>query len=164
MWFATVIGAANGSLWPGLLGLMVFLLVHYLYSETAGADFLLAACTISVGLVCETVFVRAGLLLYPADALAVAGVPLWVLILWANFALIMNGCLSWLHGRYLLSAALGFLGGPLSYYGGIKLGAATAGHSLSMVLTGIAICYAIVTPLFLYMAQRLARYVRTRPG
>jgi hypothetical protein len=156
VWFLTVIGAANGRLWPGFLALAVFFAAHCFLSATARADFLLVIGAIFIGLVTEAVFVRAGLLLYPEEMALVAGVPLWMLVLWANFALTMNGCLSWLQGRYLLAAVLGFVGGPLSYLGGIKLGAATAGASLEILLAAIAICYAIVTPALLFLAQRLA--------
>jgi hypothetical protein len=74
-----------------------------------------------------------------------------------SFALTMNGCLNWLHGRYILAAVLGFLGGPLSYFGGIKLGAATA-DSLVPVLLVVAFCYALITPLLLLLAGRLAGF------
>ena len=156
VWFLTVIGAANGSLWPGCIGLAAFFAVHQWASATAGADFRLAICAVFAGLVCEAAFVRAGLLLYPTATVFVLGVPVWILILWANFALTMNGCLRWLQGKYALAALLGFMGGPLSYFGGIKLGAATVGHSLQLALASIAICYAIVTPLLLYLARHLA--------
>ena len=68
----------------------------------------------------------------------------------------MNGCLSWLQGRYILAGVLGFMGAPLSYIGGIQLGAAVAGTDLEIVLLVVACTYAVVTPCFLYMALRLA--------
>jgi hypothetical protein len=156
VWFLTVISAANGLLWPGLMGLAVFFAVHRFFSVTARAEFILVVGAAFLGLVIEAVFVRTGVLLYQQEMASVAGVPLWMLVMWANFALTMNGCLSWLQGRYLLAAVLGFVGGPLSYLGGIKLGAATAGGALEFVLAAIAICYAIVTPALLFLAQRLA--------
>ena len=156
VWFLTVIAAANNSWLPGVIGFIVVLVVHYQLFSTARADCLLAVCAILVGLIIETVFVQTELLVYSAKTPLAGVVPVWVLILWANFALIMNGCLSWLHGRYILAAILGFLGAPLSYLGGIQLGAAVAGTDLRIVLLSAAFAYAIVTPCFLYMAQRLA--------
>ena len=158
VWFFTVIGAANGSLLPGLISLAIFFVVHSFLSATVSADFLLAACAVVIGLAVETVLVQTGLLIYPIETLSVVIVPLWILILWANFALIMNGCISWLHGRYFLAAVLGFMGGPLSYFGGINLGAASAGGSLVMLLLAVAMTYAMVTPLLLFLAQHLVRF------
>jgi hypothetical protein len=156
VWLVTVLGAANNNLWPGLMGFTVFLAVHYCLSSSAYADFLLAVCAVFIGLAAETIFVQTDLLVYSAKAIYVGIVPLWVLILWGNFALIMNGCLNWLQGRYVLAAVLGFMGAPLSYLGGIQLGAAVAGTDLEIVLLGVAFTYAVVTPCFLYMALRLA--------
>jgi hypothetical protein len=156
VWFLTVIGAANNNLWPGLLGITVFVAAHYCLSPTARVDYLLAACAVFIGLAVETVFVQMDFLNYSAGTFHVGIIPFWVLILWANFALIMNGCLSWLQGRYILAAVLGFMGAPLSYMGGIQLGAAVAGTDLEIVLLVVACTYAVVTPCFLYMALRLA--------
>jgi hypothetical protein len=154
VWFMAVIGAANNSLWPGLIGFTVFFAVHYHLSSSAHADFLLAVCAVFIGLAVETVLVQTGLLVYSAGTPHVAIIPVWVLILWANFALIMNGCLSWLHGRYILAAVLGFMGAPLSYFGGIQLGAALVGISLQLLLLAVACAYAVITPFFLYLAHR----------
>jgi hypothetical protein len=156
VWFLTILAAASGIWWPGFAGLAIFVAVHYFVSPTARADFLLAICAVFIGLVGETVFVQTGLRLDPAAGPTVAGIPVWILALWMSFALTMNGCLNWLHGRYILAALLGFLGGPLSYFGGIKLGAATAGDSPETALLVVAFFYAMITPLLLYLAQRLA--------
>jgi hypothetical protein len=156
VWFLTVIGAANNSLLPGLICLTIFFAVHYYFSSTAGADSLLAIIAVCTGLAIETAFVQANLLIYPTGTTYIAFVPVWVLILWANFSLIMNGCLSWLQGRYALAAVLAFLGAPLSYLGGVQLGAASVGTSLELLLLGVACTYAVITPFFLYLAHRLA--------
>ena len=166
VWFLTVIAAANGSWWPGLAGLGVFIAVHCFVSPTARADFLLVICALLIGLVCETIFIRTGMLVYSVPGISeagssIAGVPVWILVLWANFALIMNGCLAWLRGRYVLAAVLGFAGAPLSYFGGIKLGAALPGESLFIAMLAIASCYAVITPLLIFLAQWLSK---TRPA
>jgi hypothetical protein len=55
--------------------------------------------------------------------------PPWLVALWALFGTTLRGSLGWLAGRYRLSAALGAVGGALSYVGGTKLGAVTLGRS-----------------------------------
>jgi len=156
LWFVTVIGASNENNGYAIAGLVVFIVSNHFLSESPRADNLLVGIAVLTGLLVETAFLQTGLLDYNGGELWAAIAPLWILVLWANFALIMNGCLSWLQGRYLLAAVLGALGGPLSYFGGIKLGAADAGAPVLTVLLVIAALYAIVTPIFLMIARRLA--------
>lgn len=156
VWFLTVIGVAQGNLWWGIGALTSFVIVHHYSSDTAGTDFQVAVLAIAIGAIVETLFIRSGLLVYEYNLPAANFAPIWILILWANLALTLNGCLRWLHGRYLLAAALGAAGGPLSYFGGIKLGAATAGASMSLTLGVIAMVYACITPFLLMVARRLA--------
>ena len=81
-----------------------------------------------------------------------------MLILWANLALTLNGCLRWLQGRYVLAAILGAAGGPLTYFGGMKLGAATSTLPLVTTLGVIAIIYAFITPLLLLIAKQITQF------
>jgi len=156
VWFATVLGAANGSYWPGSVAMSLTLVAHYFLTRTRRTDFMMVALAASVGLVVETLFLRSGLLVYKGTDVLAQLAPVWVLILWANFALTLNGCLRWLHGRYLLAAMLGAIGGPLSYFGGLRLGAATADVAMPIIMLVIAITYALVTPLFLAGARYLS--------
>jgi hypothetical protein len=155
VWFATVIGAAQGTIIYGIFSLGLFITIHTLISHSARSDLKLAAIAVLIGLVAETLIIRAGLLTYAHNLPAAGFAPAWILILWANLALTLNGCLSWLKSRYLLAAILGAIGGPLSYFGGIKLGAATAETGLPYVLAVIAIIFGAVTPLLLFMASRM---------
>jgi hypothetical protein len=155
VWYVAVLGGETGNQWLGPAGLMLFIISHYYLAETAIADYLLAAMAILIGLIIETAFFRAGLLVYTHSDPANQFAPAWILVLWANFALTMNGCLKWLQKRLLLAAVLGAIGGPLTYFAGIKLGAATAGTSMPIILLVIAVTYALITPLFLEAARRL---------
>ncbi len=156
LWFVTVIGASNDNNGYALAGLVVFIAANHFLSDSPRADHLLVGIAVLTGLLVETALLQIGLLNYSLGESWPNIAPIWMLVLWANFALTMNGCLSWLQGRYLLASVLGALGAPLSYFGGIKLGAATAGTSMLAVLLVIAALYAVVTPLFLMLARRLA--------
>lgn len=162
VWFATVLGAAKGTLVFGLAGLGVFLLAHYYLAVNPWSDLKLAGIAVVMGLLIETYLLRIGLLEYVQIGYSMPIAPLWILILWVGFALTLNGCLRWLHGRYLLAAILGALGAPASYFGGIKLGAATTDVSLVIVLGVVAAIYAVITPLLLMLAGRLTR--AAQPG
>ena len=163
VWFVTVLGAAAGNGWIGLIGLTVFFVTHQLTFDSARADFMLAGLAVLIAACVETLIVQTGLLSYKAAIPFEGLAPLWLLVLWANFALTMNGCIDWLHGRYALAAALGAIGGPLSYFGGLKLGAATTDKNEFFVLACVAIVYAIVTPLLFYFAQQFSARTK-KPG
>jgi len=156
LWFVAVIGASNDSYGYALAGLAMFIAGNYFLSDFPRADNLLVVMAILTGLLIETAFLQAGLLNYNGGGPWMNIAPIWMLVLWGNFALTMNGCLSWLQGRYLLAAVLGALGGPVSYFGGIKLGAADLGAPMLSVLLVIGVLYAVVTPIFLMGARRLA--------
>jgi hypothetical protein len=157
VWFATILGAANENLWYGLVALSCFVLLHHFLSATAKTDFRLATLAILLGMIVETGFIQTGILSYTYSIPSTQFAPIWILILWANLALTLNGCLRWLHGRYLLAALLGAIGGPLTYFGGIKLGAATTDLPMSISLGSIAVIYAFTTPLLLLLARRFSR-------
>jgi hypothetical protein len=162
VWVVSVIGAASGDGWHAFVALAVFVFIHHFLSITSKADFQLAVIAVFLGIIAETFFTRSGIIIY-SDSDFVAGlVPIWILVLWANFALTFNGCLQWLHGRYWLAALLGAAGGPISYYIGIKLGAATAGTPFFVLLAFVAVVYAAVAPLLLLIAKRLVSYTQTR--
>lgn len=157
VWFITVIGAAEGNAWYGITGLSCFVCIHYLIAHTVKADFLLAAVAILLGLIIETTLIQTGVLNYLHSITSPQFAPLWILILWANLALTLNGCLRWLQGRYMLAALLGAMGGPLTYFGGMKLGAATTDLPVATTLGVIAVIYAFVTPLLLRIAHQLTQ-------
>jgi hypothetical protein len=162
VWLVSVIGAASGEGWHAFVALTVFVFIHHFLSITSKADFQLAVAAVFLGIIAETFFTRSGIIVY-SDSNFVAGlVPIWMLVLWANLALTINGCLQWLHGRYWLAALLGAAGGPISYYSGIKLGAATAGTSFVALLAFVAVVYAAVVPLLLLIAKRLVSYTQKR--
>ncbi|MCP4275302.1 MAG: DUF2878 domain-containing protein [Gammaproteobacteria bacterium] len=160
VWFITVIGAAEGNTWYGIAGLSCFVCIHYLIAHTVKADLLLAAVAIFLGLIIETAVIQTGVLKYVHSITSTQFAPLWILILWANLALTLNGCLRWLQGRYMLAAILGAAGGPLTYFAGIKLGAATTTMAVATALGVIAVIYAIVTPLLLLIAKQVTQALK----
>jgi hypothetical protein len=157
VWFTAVIGSTYASHWPGIIALAIFIALHAKTTHSFAADIRLAGAAIALGLVIETALIQSGLLNYVFNGPFAGVAPIWVLVLWANFALTMNGCLRWLQNRYVLAAVLGALGGPLTYLGGIKLGAAATEASILPLMLAIALIYALVTPALLGAAQALQK-------
>ena len=147
VWFLSLFGAGTHRAWLGALALAVFTAWHFRSAHNPRAELVLVAIAGMVGLVVDTAFIQTHLLAY-AEPLPFAGVaPYWILGMWINFALTLNGSLRWLHGRYMLAAALGAIGGPLAYAAGVKLKAATLLAGDVVVYGVLAATWAIAVPL-----------------
>jgi len=157
VWALSLVGVSIGSPWLGAAGLCLFIIWHSRTSTHAPADFLLAAFAVVLGTLIDTVNIHTNVLVYeeawPSEKLA----PFWIMVLWANFALLMNGGLRWLQGKYLLAAAIGAFVGPLGYILGVRLGTASyASTKFEFALvTGTA--WAIALPLLLFLAGYLRK-------
>jgi len=151
----SLVGVAAGSPWWGAAGLIVFIAWHARTCSHARADFILAGTAVVLGLLVDTINIHSGVLVYNAAWPSPDLAPFWILVLWANFALIMNGGLRWLQGRYMLAAVIGAIAGPLGYVIGIKLNAAAYGSTLTELIVVSSISWAVALPLLLFLAERL---------
>jgi len=79
--------------------------------------------------------------------------PLWLVALWAAFGTTLRSSLSWLAGRYWLSALLGAVAGPVSYAGGAGLGAAALAPNRVFSIAALAVTWALVMPLLVWLAH-----------
>lgn len=157
VWFITVFSVISDKIWLGPAAFCFFFLLHLMIATNRRADFLLAVIAVMIGLLIDTVLVQAGLLRFEMSLPWPGVAPFWILILWANFALTLNNGLSWLRGHYKTSAILGFVGGSLSYFFGIRLGAGELLITPGIALLIIGLCWSIVTPLLLFTAKKLAK-------
>jgi len=120
-WFGCVIGSANTD-YPLLFPIAGFLFVLSRIASTrrfrSAFPFLVAS--IALGMVGDSLLVRLELLAFYADP-TVGGAPIWMILLWANFGLMLRPLFSW----FLLSQTrclIGFsLGGLLAYASGWQL-------------------------------------------
>ena len=94
----------------------------------------------------------AGWLQYPSETLFAGMAPFWLLAVWVNFAMTLNVSLPWLKGRWILTAALGFVGGPLAYLAGANLNAVVISGPTSFFV--LAICWGVLMPLLTALATR----------
>jgi hypothetical protein len=158
----SLVGVINNLAWIGGLGLAAFAIWHARTAKAAKTDFLLAGIAVAVGLSLDTLYMRSGLIAYNGELLWSGIAPLWILVLWANFALTLGGCLSWLRGRLALAALLASTGGPLSYYAGIRLGTATVSGDPLLLFSVISVTWAIAVPALLWLSMQLEQQRRLR--
>lgn len=159
-WFACVLGAAWGSPLTGALLALLLLATHLLLASERGAELRLMLCTCLLGVGIDSSQQALGLFRFTADPAWPLWLPLWVFVIWAQFATLFRYALFWLSGRPLLAAVFGLLGGPLAYGAGVRLGAAQFGDNLAASLLSLALVWALLTPLLLWLSAR----IEPRPG
>lgn len=157
-WFTSVLGAAHGHPYLGPLVVGGVLVVHFFGFRVPGDGALVVASTV-VGVVAESLLAASGLVSYGAEA----GVPLWIVGLWSNFAITLNHSLSWLGRSLLLAAAAGAVAGPAAYWAGARLGAIEL-VSVPGALLALAAVWACALPLLFLFARRLSRDARFGPS
>ncbi len=166
-WFAAVEGAARGWTWLGPVAVAAIVALHLALVPAAERRRELVY-VLGVGLaggLLDSVLKALGATAYPtSDPVPAWLVPAWIASLWAAFATLPRFSLGWLRGRPVLAAVLGAAGGPLSYYGGTRLGAVAAGEPALLTWGGLALEYALVTPLLLHLAPRPAASAEEAPA
>jgi hypothetical protein len=155
VWFALVIGAAQGLWWPGLAALAVFAIATLATSPWPRSDLKLVAAALGIGLVLETALVQGGIFRYATPVPSPALAPIWMLGLWVNFALSVNHSLGFLSGRVALAAVFGAIGGPLAYWGAARVfGAAEILAPAPLALGVLAVAYGLATPALAELGRR----------
>jgi hypothetical protein len=163
VWFATVYSAGHDRTLPGVLAAIVFACMQLTVSRQRAADFRLIAVALLVGTVLDGVLAMSGVVEYSSTAPAVppGGAPLWILTLWASFALTFNHSLRWLRGRPLSGAVLGAIGGPLAYVSSSRLSGAVAFAAPEWrAMLCLALGWSLAIGLLAYLA---GRWMQTLP-
>ena len=156
-WFACVLGAAHDQPWLGSAVVAVLVAGHLATAVRPAVEARLVAAALVIGVVWETLLLAGGWIEYPTGVVWASVAPLWIVMLWALFAITLNSSLGWLKGRLLVAAVFGAVGGPLAYWGGVRLGALVFVEPLFAVIA-LAVGWAVLTPMLVVLAQRLERH------
>lgn len=165
VWFAAVIGAGASLWWPGVLAALLFATWQLALSSQRNADLCLVLAAIGAGCLLDGGLAAGGMARYAAAAPALppGGAPVWILSLWASFALTLNSSLAYLRGHQIVALLFGAIGGPLAYAGAAQgwqalVFEAPAWHALAWLSAG----WAIALPLLAGLAQRWTRIARPK--
>ncbi len=155
-WFAAVLGGAWNMGIMAVLPAALTVLVHLAFSTGQRLRHALLVGSVTVlGLLIETAFMGAGLIVYSGTSPGQIVPPLWIAALWFAFATLPAASLAWLKGRWVLQAVLGAVLGPLSYVAGAKLGAAEFPDGSWPALFWIGLAWALALPAIYLMEDRL---------
>jgi hypothetical protein len=157
VWFLTVTGAGRGLAWPALVSACVFIVWQMLTADRPTVELRLLIAAVLLGICVDGILAASGWAHYAAatPALPSGGAPLWILALWASFAMTLNQSLRYLNGRPFVAFAFGAIGAPLAY-----LSAARGWQALVFEaptwrgLLWIAVGWAIAMPLLATLAHR----------
>lgn len=154
LWFSAVIGVSVGLVWPSLLVLALYAGWQLACSTTRATDLKLMLAALVLGCLLDGGLIHFGLASYVIGAPLAAPAPLWILALWAAFALTFTQSLKYLQSRLWVALALGVVGGPAAYLGAARgwevvSFAAPAWHGLLWLALG----WGIATPLLAWLAR-----------
>ncbi len=161
VWFSAIIGAGRGLWWPGVIAAMIFILLHLAFARQSAAqrliDVRLLAIAVLIGTLLDGTVAAYGFARYAANGLTMmpGGAPLWIIAMWASFALTLRHSMTFLLGRPTVALLFGALGGPIAY-----LGAARGWQAISfaeprwMALLTLAIGWGLAIPLLTALAHR----------
>ena len=154
-WFACVVGASKGIPWLGVIVALAVAAWHIGQAAQPKQEIRLMLICLLLGGLYDQAILSSGLITYMHNGWGHAFtplVPVWILGLWLAFSTTLNASLRWLHGRYVLGAALGAGGGPVGYKGAEKIGAVVL-HGINSYIF-LLLGWAIITPLLLGIANR----------
>ncbi|WP_255461868.1 DUF2878 domain-containing protein [Microbulbifer sp. ALW1] len=106
----------------------------------------------TLGVVMDSLLFQYGLFQTP-DKFSI--IPLWLAMLWVNFALALRFAFVFLQKHLLLAALFGLIGGPLSYFIGAEIGGrVTLAEPLWLSLGLLGFLWAVFLVLMAYWARR----------
>jgi hypothetical protein len=143
IWFACALGVPHGYTWTVFPLGALYLAQHLYFSNDRGFEISLIIKGTLLGIVFDTSLMWINAVQFTNSNLWVQ--PFWMTTLWASFGASLSSSFSWLKSRYLLGAILGGLIGPISYYGGEKLGALSI-HGMNGFIA-LSICWTIAMPI-----------------
>jgi hypothetical protein len=154
VWFAAVIGAGRGSPWPGVAAGAIFVFVSLALSKRTDNDLRLIGAGLALGVGLDGGLATAEWLAHAAPAPALFGAPVWILALWAAFALTFTRSLAFLQSRPVAAFALGAVFGPLAYWGAARgWSAVVLAAPAGRVLVALALGWGVATWLLSVVAR-----------
>ena len=145
-WLCCVLGGAWGHPVTGGLLALTLVGIHLWLASLRKSEVLLILSACLLGVIVDSSQQALGLFTFKNDSSWPLWLPLWVFVIWAQFATLFHYALYWLKGRYLFAALFGLIGGPLAYWGGIRLGAASFGENPTVTIIVLALIWAAIIP------------------
>jgi len=115
VWLCAVIGAGHGLRWPALVAAAVYVGSQLAQSAQPSVELKLMLVAIGCGLVVDGLAGASGWVLYAAGNDSAWIAPVWILALWAAFAMTLTVSFAVLQRHLVAAALVGLLLAPLAY-------------------------------------------------
>ena len=153
-WFAAVLAAAKGWAVEATLVSLAVVLLHLLIEKDRKREISIICAAGVFGVAVETIMVQSGLAVYAADGPVPGFAPAWLVAMWMAFATLFNVSLKWMQSRLWLAILFAAIGGPASYFAGMKMGGMTIAEPVWISLAFLAVMWAIAFPILLILARQ----------
>lgn len=158
LWHACVGGGGYGWWWLGIPVLAMFCAYHFRVSRWKLADFQLLLIAVVLGGIGDSVLSLANIVKFQTAVPFASMAPIWILVLWAGFALTINHSMAWFKDKFWAAVVFGLLGGPLAYYGAARVYKSVVITADPLLAYGVlAVLWAIMTPLLLQIGSLLIK-------
>lgn len=146
VWFSAILWAVPGA----VLGCII-ILIFLGTSERRADDLKIIGFLVFLGLLVDGTLQQIGFFTFTSPGLPI---PFWLLVIWMGLAMTINHSLAWFKNKLLLAALFGGLGGPLAYWAGTRLGAASFNWPLSSSLLILAIIWSLMFPSIMLFSRK----------
>lgn len=146
-WLACVVGGNRWALPAGA----VILVLHWRLLGRGAREWMFIGGAALLGLAMDLGWQRLGLIAFHEGG--APGVPPWLVMLWLLFATTLLHSLAWLQTRLWLASVLGAVAGPLSYFAGLEVGAASSTLPHWQVALAMAPGWLLLLPLLAFLAR-----------
>jgi hypothetical protein len=153
-WLSSVFGGAQHLPWLGPLAVFIAIAIHLARAERPSSEFMLIMSCGLIGAVFDSALVAAGWVTFPSGMISESMAPYWIITMWMLFGTTINLSMRWMRGRPLLAAAFGFVGGPMAYFGGHKIGGIEFVDQTA-ALAMLAVGWAVIMPVLMHLGERL---------
>lgn len=154
-WCACVFGAAFGHALAGIAIASLALAAHIAMAERRRDEVQLALVAAVIGIVVDTIQMRLGTLAFrPTGSLHASLSPVWMWLLWAQFATTLHFSMAWLRQGPARATLFGAVGGPVAFLAGARLGAVTFGAPRWMALLVLGCLWSVAVPVLASAARR----------
>lgn len=154
-WFACVLSGARGWLLTALAAVAAVLACNlWLARQELKRELRLILWVTGVGFVVETINLATGVFTLAVPSLHPWLCPVWLVLLWTQFATLLRGPFARLSERYWLSVLLGALFAAPNYFAGARLGAITLHGNMFFCAGVLAMVWAFAMPLMLWLARK----------
>lgn len=150
-WFASVFGGAREMPWLGPAVVFVAIALHIRAAKRPADELLLVLSCALIGAGFDSALVAIGWVEYASGMVFETAAPYWIVTMWMLFATTLNVSMRWLRNRELLASVFGFVGGPLAYIAGQKLGGIVLVEQFAALLA-LGIGWAAMMPVLLRLS------------